>query len=482
MFTFAIKTFGCQMNVADNDEIARKLVACGGIQVSDAEKADLIIVNTCVVRQKAEDKGFSFIGSLKPLKQDRSLKARVKVDQPKVHPAGASEKSASRSRDEPVIAVIGCLVPKSGRLIREKFPYVDIVISSSEPNLVLSELEKVFEFPRIKSAFELTILEEKAEPTATAQSCTESASAEKSPYEEFPSLMDTKHSALITVQRGCNHVCSFCIVPKVRGREASVPIREVVEQVKFYRSQGFNEVTLLGQNILSYGSDFGFEPNFVDLVDAVLTQCDVPWLSYLTSHPHDLNDEIIRKVVANPRITPLLHLPVQAGSDRILKLMRRKYTVNEYLDKVDKVRSARPDIFLTTDIIVGFPSETREDFEQTLSLMEKVKFNDAFMFAFSPRKGTLAAKYEDKQPIHEKKLWLNELIQLQREISQQVNSKYVGHVLPAIVEEKREGFAVARTAFNKPVQIPSTKKKPGEFTKVLIKEVVISSFKGEEVV
>ncbi len=469
------------MNVADDDEIARQLVARGGVQVTDVNLADLILVNTCVVREKAEDKAFSFIGALKPLKQKGELSAKLKVDEPKVHGAlSAVDGGIARNSIEPKIVVFGCLVPKSGDLVEKKFPYVDLLVKTSEPTIVLSELENVFTFPQVKGGFEMTVLVD-GERKGALESCTEASSGETSPTEEFPSLMETRHSALVTVLRGCNHVCSFCIVPRVRGRETSVPIREVVKQVKFFRSAGFNDVTLLGQNILSYGSDYNFDPNFVDLIDAVLMQTDVPWLSYLTSHPYDLNDEIISKVVANPRITPILHLPVQAGSERILALMRRKYTVKEYLEKVEKARKARDDLFLTTDIIVGFPGETREEFEETLKLAKEVRFNDAFMFAFSPRKGTLAARYSDPQSRLEKKVWLNELILLQREISQEVNAKYIGKVLPAIVEVKRDKFSIARTAFNKPVEIPSTRKNPGEFTNVRINEVVVSSFKGVEV-
>jgi len=491
MFTFAMKTFGCQMNVADSDEIARHLAMRGGIQVTQPEIADIVIVNTCVVREKAEQKAYSFIGALKPLKLKTGQSAKVTLDEPKVRPLCGQadlqrEDAHKTTKDGVIIAVIGCLVPKSADFVREKFPYVDVLVGTSEPSVVLAELEKAFEFPIFKGAYELTVLEE-VRGARALESCTESAIGNANALDDapslegFPSLMDVSRSALVTVIRGCNHVCSFCIVPKVRGRETSVPIREVVRQVKAYREAGFNEVTLLGQNILSYGSDYKFDPNFVDLVDAVLAQTDVPWLSYLTSHPYDLTDEIIEKVVANPRVTPLLHLPVQAGSDRILGLMRRKYTVKEYLEKVDKARQARPDLFLTTDIIVGFPGETREEFEETLRLVEKVRFNDAFMFAFSPRKGTLAAKYDDPQSRQEKKLWLNELIHLQREISQEVNRKYLGQVLPAVLEVKRENFAIARTAFNKPVELAFSAKNVGEFTTVRIDEVNVSSFKGVEV-
>jgi tRNA-2-methylthio-N6-dimethylallyladenosine synthase len=216
-------------------------------------------------------------------------------------------------------------------------------------------------------------------------------------------------------------------------------------------------------------------------MQAVIEQTEVPWISFLTSQPHDMSDEIIRRVIAHPRVTPLLHLPVQSGSDAVLKRMRRGYTAKAYEDWVAKVRAARPDIFLTTDFIVGFPGETERNFERTLELIRRVRFNDAFMFAYSPREGTTAAEYDGQVKPAERKRRLAELIELQRGIAHEVNSQYVGQTLDAIVEQADEGGAVARTPFNKPVVLPRTARKPGEFTRVRIGEVVVSSFKGEEV-
>ncbi|OPX22183.1 MAG: hypothetical protein B1H03_05030 [Planctomycetales bacterium 4484_113] len=482
MFTFALKTFGCQMNVADSELLARMLSARGGVQVARPELADLIVVNTCVVRQKAEDKAYSFIGGLRPLALRKEAAVSVRVDAPahwvpeRLPPDALSE----HALHPPFIAVIGCLVPLSADFVRQKFPYVNLLVKTSEPAVVMSELAQAFAFPS-----------QQREPAATehaqlgaeaaAASCTEAASGEDEALAGYPALAFPRHSAFINVIRGCNHGCSFCIVPRVRGGEVSVPVADVVAEVKSLQEQGYRHVTLLGQNIVSYGSDWKHQPGFVELMDAVLSQSEIPWLSFLTSHPADLTREMITQVLSQERVTPFLHLPIQSGSDRILDLMRRKHTVAEYLEKIELVRRTRPDVFLTTDVIVGFPGETREEFEETLALLERVRFNDAFMFAYSPRAGTLAAKYHDPQSRAEKRAWLNELITLQRGIAHEVNQRYVGRTLPAIVEGKRNGVTIVRTAFNKPVTIRHTSRQPGEFTDVRIDEVAVSTFRGVEV-
>jgi len=468
-FAFALRTFGCQMNVADDDALARELAARGGVQVSDANLADLIIVNTCVVRQKAEDKAFSFVGALKQLAEGEPLAQPVRLNAPKLTAQG---EPPPRTRARPAVVVVGCLVPKSGAELRRKFGFVDAVAATSEPSEVIAAIEAVMPLPPPDASAAPAGLVRTSE--ALPESCTAAAGGDGV-------ALSTRQSGLITVQRGCSHGCSFCIVPSVRGPEASVPVERIVDEVNFYHARGFNEVTLLGQNILSYGSDWGFSPDFVEMMEAVLAQTEVPWVSFLTSQPHDMSEEIVRRVIAHPRVTPLLHLPVQAGSNAVLARMRRGYSVEAYERWVERVRAARPDVFLTTDFICGFPGETEEDFAQTLALVERVRFNDAFMFAYSPREGTAAAKLDGEVPVAERKRRLNELIALQRRIAQEANAKYAGLTLDAIVEQAGGQRAVARTAFNKPVVLPRTRRAPGEFTRVRITEVVVSSFKGEEV-
>jgi len=468
-FAFALKTFGCQMNVADDDALARELAARGGVQVTDATAADLIVINTCVVRQKAEDKAFSFVGSLKPLTEGKPPTHPVKLSAPKLL---AQSDNPARTRSRPLIAVVGCLVPKSGEELARKFGYVDLLVPTSEPAQVIAALSEAMPLPQPSEAASSSF---SAPSPQLAVSCTAAAGGS----DEL--RLDTKLSGLVTVQRGCNHACSFCIVPQVRGPEVSVPVSQIVDEANYYHRQGFNEVTLLGQNVLSYGSDLGFSPDFAEMIEAVLERTEVPWISFLTSQPHDMSKEIIRRVIAHPRVTPLLHLPVQSGSNAVLQRMRRGYTVEAYEDWIVAVRDARPDVFLTTDFIVGFPGETERDFELTLALIEHVRFNDAFMFAYSPREGTAAAAYDGQVDLAERKRRLAALIKLQRSVAHQINTKYVGQVLDAIVEQAGERQAVARTPFNKPVVLPRTSRKPGEFTKVRITQAVVSSFKGEEV-
>jgi len=468
-FSFALKTFGCQMNVADDDALARELAARGGVQVTGATDADLIVVNTCVVRQKAEDKAFSFVGSLKPLTEGNPPTHPVKLAAPKLL---SQSENPPRTRERPFIAVVGCLVPKSGEEMKNTFPYVDLLVPTSEPEKVIAALAEVLP---LAEPGEPSALSFSAPTPRLAVSCTAAAGG----AEDLN--LDTKLSGLVTVQRGCSHACSFCIVPQVRGPEVSVPVERIVGEVNYYHDRGFNEVTLLGQNVLSYGSDFGFSPDFVEMMEAVIEQTNVPWISFLTSQPHDMSKEIIRRVIAHPRVTPLLHLPVQAGGNGVLRRMRRGYTVEQYEDWVVLVRDARPDVFLTTDFIVGFPGETERDFELTLALVGHVRFNDAFMFAYSPREGTAAAELDGQVGLAERKRRLAALIKLQRSVAHDANTKYVGQVLDAIVEQAGERQAVARTPFNKPVVLPRTARKPGEFTKVRITQAVVSSFKGEEV-
>jgi tRNA-2-methylthio-N6-dimethylallyladenosine synthase len=269
-------------------------------------------------------------------------------------------------------------------------------------------------------------------------------------------------------------------VPYVRGPEVSAPLDVIIAQALYYQRHCFNEITLLGQNVLSYGSDFGFSPSFAEMVEAVLEETQIPWVSFLTSQPYDMSDEVIARVIAHPRITPLLHLPVQSGSDSVLECMRRGYTAAAYIEWAQKARTARTGLFLTTDFVCGFPGETDEDFAQTLALAERVRFNDAFTFAFSPREGTPAAGMDGQLPPKVRKERLAALIELQRRIAHEVNTSYIGQVMDAIVEENTPKRAVVRTAFNKPVSLAQCSRAPGQFTRVRITAVAVSSFKGEE--
>lgn len=427
-FTYFIRTFGCQMNVADLADITLRLRGLGGSEVAQPEAASLVLVNTCTVRQKAEDKAHSYFSALKRAKRNGL----------------------------PFIVGMGCLVPGAGPRIARLNPHVDLLIGHSDPEMVIDEL--LAHFPPLSGAH---------------------------PDEFTMPLLDNgvcKHN-FITAIRGCNHGCSFCVVPAARGPQRDVPLRRIIEQAQAFEQAGLPDITLLGQNILAYGQASGPEhPRFVELMERLLKETSFPWITFLTSLPCDLTDEICEKVIANPRITPLLHLPVQSGSDKVLGEMRRQHDVAHFRRIVAQARACRPDLFLTTDLLVGFPTETEADYQATLELIEEIGFNDAFMFAYSERPGTHSAEnYPDILTREQKIARLTRLIACQREIAAGVNSRYLGQVLPVIIEKADTQGAVARTAFNKPVKLAATRTPVGQYSHVRVEGVKVSSFTGVEV-
>lgn len=427
-FTYFTRTFGCQMNVADLADITLRLRGLGGSEVAQPAQASLVLVNTCTVRQKAEDKAYSYFASLKQLKRN-----------------GA-----------PFIVAMGCLVPGSGSRIAQLNPHVDLLLDHSDPELVLDEL--LMHFPPLSGAH---------------------------PGEFTSPLMDNgvcKHH-FITAIRGCHHGCSFCVVPVARGPQRDVPLKRIIEQAQAFEEAGLPDITLLGQNILAYGqASKPGHPRFIELIETLLKETSFRWTTFLTSLPCDLTDEICERVIAHPRVTPLLHLPVQSGSDKVLGEMRRQHDVAHFQRIVAKARACRPDLFLTTDLLVGFPTETEADYQATLELIEEIGFNDAFMFAYSERPGTHSAQhYPDTLSREQKIARLTRLIARQREIAATVNQRYTGAVLPVIIEKADEQGVIARTAFNKPVKLAATSTPVGQYSQVRIDSVKVSSFTGVEV-
>ncbi|MEP0813936.1 MAG: tRNA (N6-isopentenyl adenosine(37)-C2)-methylthiotransferase MiaB [bacterium] len=432
-FTYCFKVFGCQMNVADANDLELTLRLRGGSPVETEADADLVLVNTCVVRQKAEDKAYSYIGMLKAVKDARP---------------GA------------FLTVMGCLVPKSREHLAGRFPFVDLLVDYSAPDTVVEALDNSFPPMRDSGGAGAAIRD-----ALTADPRVLSGEAKVDEFMGAPeigsatAISELKKSGLVTIIRGCNYRCTYCIVPKVRGREISIPPEVIVADVRRKHEMGYRMITLLGQNVLTYGDDREGCPDFAGLVERVLDETEVPWLHFLTSHPRDLSDEFVARIYKHDRMLNSLHLPFQAGSDRILKRMLRLYTRDYFLSRVDAVRSARPDIFLSTDVIVGFPGETREDFEETLSMMRRVRFNDAYMFKFSPREGTPATRLPDEVPEAEKKARLAELIALQHEIGREENRKYVGRKYRGLVEDvgagggSRKPTAIVRLPINKPAVV-----------------------------
>jgi tRNA-2-methylthio-N6-dimethylallyladenosine synthase len=453
------------MNVADLDDITARLNLHGGTRVESPGEADLVLVNTCTVRQKAEDKAMSFFGNLKHL-GTASLHSEAGTPSLPFSYAKSVAAVAEREPDDqfgapssgkkPFIVAMGCVVPKARAFIQQTFPHVDLLVNYSDPDIVLAEL--IDRFPPLVG---------------------------RTIEDSFPPLLHSDRAlpSFVTAIRGCNHRCSFCVVPWSRGPQRDVPLETVVAQALEYQKAGAPDITVLGQSIMAYGKASGPEhPDFTNLMTALLAQTDFRWITYLTSLACDMTDRVCEQVIANPRITPLLHLPVQSGSDRVLQDMRRQYDTDQFRRMVAKARQERPDLYLTTDLLVGFPTETDEDFEQTMALAEEIGFDDAFMFAYSPRPGTHSVRtYPDRLNREQKIARLSKLIAAQRAQSAERSKRYLGQELEAIVEQSNAEGIVARTAFNKPVHLASAKAPVGQFTNVRITGVRVSAFTGEEV-
>ena len=347
---FHIRTFGCQMNDHDSERIAGLLVADGMEPTDDPEQADVVVLNTCCIRENADNKLYGHLGRL------RALKA---------------------ARPDLQIAVGGCLAQKDRDLIVERAGHVDVVFGTHN----LASAPGLLERARLEGPIVEILEEHEAYPSA------------------LPARRDVDHSAWVTIQIGCDNSCAFCIVPSVRGKEVSRRLGDVVHEVEELAADGVREVTLLGQNVNSYGRDLGagqYRPRFADLLRAVDAVDGIDRIRFTSPHPKDLRPETITAMAECAAVCEHLHLPLQAGSDRTLARMHRGYTATRYLERLAAARDAVPDLAVTTDIIVGFPGETDDDFEETLAVVDEAAFDAAFTFVFSPRPGTAAAEMVDQ--------------------------------------------------------------------------------------
>lgn len=418
---YLITTFGCQMNEHDSEILAGMLNQMGYIEASAPEEADLILLNTCCVRENAENRLFGHIGNLKTLKEQN----------PNL-----------------IIGVCGCMVqqPTEVEKIKETYRHVDLVFGTHNVHQLPELLNKV----------------------RTAQSRVfEVWETEGEIHEDLPVRREDSLKAWVTVMYGCNNFCSYCIVPYVRGRERSRKPEDILKEIRELAATGVKEVTLLGQNVNSYGLDFPDRQwNFARLLDAVAGGTGIRRIRFQTSHPKDLSDELIAVMGKHDNICRHLHLPVQAGSSRVLELMNRKYTKESYEALVARIKSRIPDLALTTDIIVGFPGETEADFEDTLDLVRKVRYDGAFTFIYSPRVGTPAAQIPDPTPEEAKKRRLEQLIAVQNQISLEKNRRYLGTLTELLVEgpsEKNPAVWSGRNSQNKLVHFkPTSKVHPGD--------------------
>jgi len=433
---FYLETFGCQMNVVDSERIVTLLNGIDYRQVDSPEAADLVLLNTCSVRDKAERKVFGHLGRFKPIK-DR--------------------------RPSLIIGVGGCVAQQEGEQFLEKVPYLDLVFGTHN-------IHKLPEMVRQVEAGRGRIQETEFLDRETRMSL-------------FPERSEGDScTRFVTVMQGCDNFCSYCIVPHVRGREVSRPSQEIIREVRELAGMGVREITLIGQNVNSYGGKEAGEISFAELLRRVHAVAGVERIRFTTSHPKDLSDDLIDCFGELPKLCSHLQLPVQAGSDRILKQMNRGYTRDQYLAKVDRLKQVCPEIRLTTDLIVGFPGETEADFRQTLDAVRQVRYADAYTFLYSPRPGTAAAELEDPVSSLEKQRWFDELLAVQNEINREIWAGDVGSTLEVLVEgESRQkgGQLFGRSVWGRIVNFSGDSALVGSLVDVKINRSLRNSQLGE---
>ncbi|MDQ6971998.1 MAG: tRNA (N6-isopentenyl adenosine(37)-C2)-methylthiotransferase MiaB [Mariprofundaceae bacterium] len=439
MDTLYIKTYGCQMNEYDSSRMADLMQEAYGLRlVGAAEDADVILMNTCSVREKAEEKVYSELGRYRKIKD---------------------------ARPDLIIGVGGCVAQQEGERIQQRAPFVDIVFGPQTYHR-LPELVKQIRRERVH----LTL--------------TDMPEIEK--FDHLPKARHGGHSAFVTIMEGCDKFCTFCVVPYTRGPELSRPAEDVLRECREVIEAGAVEITLLGQNVNGYlgaGADGG-EWDFSMLLYAVADLPGLKRLRFFTSHPMEVNEGLIEAFGELDVLMPFLHLPVQSGSDRLLKAMHRGHDRRHYLGLIEKFRAARPDIALSSDFIVGFPGETDEDFAATLDLVRSVGFDSAFCFNYSPRPGTPAAKVEDNVPQDVKDARLQSLLTLVREQTKAVHQLHIGRVEDVLVERasRSEGDMQGRTADFKIVHFKGQPRQVGQLMPLRITGAYGQSLRGELVI
>lgn len=407
--TYFIRTFGCQMNMHDSERVGGLLDSCGCLEVAQPEDADIVIFMTCCVREAADTRLYGQCSSCKSLPEAPSGKR--------------------------VIAVGGCIAQRDGAGLLTNLDNVDVIFGTHSITHVAELIDRAF------AEGSSQVMCEESDPCA----------ATSMPWHRAES-----YRAWVPIMTGCNNFCSYCIVPYVRGREKSRSFDEIVDEVTGLVRMGVREITLLGQNVNSYGRDLFGEPRFAELLRAV-GDTGIERIFFTSSHPKDLLPQTIDAMAEVPAVMPQLHLAVQSGSSRILKLMNRRYTREQYLDLIDRVRDRIPDIALSTDIIVGFPGETEEDFEQTLSLAEQVGYAQAFTFIYSKRAGTPAAEIDDPTPRDVILERFNRLVKVIEDSAYAFNQRELHAVVPALVEgtsKKDSSILLGKSPKNQTVHAP----------------------------
>ncbi len=433
---YFLKTYGCQMNVHDSEEIKGILENLGFVNTNILEEADIVVLNTCAIRENAHDKMFGFLGRVKHLK---------------------------KAKPELLIAIGGCMPEQESiaNLLKEKYPFVDIVFGTHNIN----DLGKMILENNHKQEIEVY-------------------SIEGDIYEGMDYVRDSKYSAWVNIMYGCDKFCTYCIVPYTRGKQRSRKMEDILNEIKELKENNYQEITLLGQNVNAYGKDLNLNYDFATLLEET-AKIGIARIRFVTSHPWDFTDKMLEVISKYPNIMPYIHLPLQSGSNNILRLMGRRYTKEEYLTLFNKIKAKIPNVSITTDIIVGFPNETEEDFEETMDVVNKCQFDSAFTFIYSPREGTPAALIKDNIPLEVKEKRLQILNKKINEYSLMNNQKYLNKTVKVLLigeSEKDQNKLYGYTETMKLVNVIAPKSDIGKIINVKITDAKSFSLDGEKVI
>ena len=429
---YLILTYGCQMNEHDSEYISGIMEDIGYEKTEDMEKASVIIVNTCAIRENAHNKAEGMLGRIKHLKE---------------------------TKKDIIVIFCGCMAQEEKLVNKIKdYKWIDIICGTHNYHKIPEYLMERINSDRVCEVY----------------------SIQGDVIENIPVKRDSKYTAWVNIQYGCDKFCTYCIVPYTRGKQRSRKSEDILDEVRELYNNGYSEVTLLGQNVNAYGKDFDDDYDFADLLGEV-SQTGIPRIRFVTSHPWDFTDKMIDVISKCDNIMPYVHLPIQSGSNRILKLMGRKYTTEEYLEIVRKLREKIPNVSITTDIIVGFPGETKEDFEKTLDIVNKVKYDLAYTFIFSPREGTPAAKMEDNTTQEEKKARLAKLNELINKYALESNKEMMGKNYNVLIlgESDKDNKYMGYTENMKLVNVKCDSSCVGKIIPVKIVDVKTWSLDGE---
>lgn len=432
---YYVKTYGCQMNEHDSENIKAILEDMSFTETDNMENADLILLNTCAIRENAHNKVFGYLGRIKHLKQ---------------------------TKKDLIVGICGCMAQEEVVVneILERYKWIDIVFGTHNihnlPNILFTSLNQ--------KKLEVEVL-----------------SIEGDVIENIPVKRDSKFKAWVNIMYGCDKFCTYCIVPYTRGKQRSREPQYILDEVKSLIEQGYQEVTLLGQNVNAYGKDLKINYTMSNLLEEV-AKTNIKRVRFVTSHPWDFNDEMIEIIKKYDNIMPYIHLPLQSGSNQILKLMGRRYTKESYIELYKKLKQALPYSSITTDIIVGFPNETEQDFNDTLEVVNECKFDGAYTFIFSPRVGTPAAKMVDNIDLETKNERLYKLNELINKYSKEANDRYLNTTVPVLIEgisDKDNTKLMGYTDTMKLVNVKGNKEDIGKIKKVKITEIKTWSMDGE---